>query len=181
MEKIKHIMLIFNRLINRKCIIILLIGFSTAVNIQAQNKDTILNVASDIIKSVQHCALISVDSVNEAHARTMEVFSTDKDFTLWFGTNIKSRKVKEIRENKKVTVYYQAGNGGGYVTVYGNAQIVEDKKETSKRFKKEWESYFTDKNDFALIKVIPYKLEIISYKNRINGNKKTWKAVNYKF
>ena len=105
----------------------------------------------------------------------------ENDFIIWFGTNVKSRKVSEIHNNPKVTVYYESTNSSGYLTVCGIAQIIEDSKEKSRLWKKEWENFFTDKDNFVLIKVIPYKLEIISYKHGINGDKETWRAVNYKF
>ena len=175
-------MKLYDNIFKQKLILVIFIVFFANGNIQAQNnKDTILNVAQEIIESVKYCSLISIDSYGEIHARMMETFPMEKNFNVWFGTNKKSRKVNEIRNNPKVTIYYQGKDGNGYVTVYGDAKIVDDSKEKSKRFKKEWDSYFIDKNDFVLIKVIPYKLEVISYENGINGNKETWKAVNYEF
>ena len=111
----------------------------------------------------------------------MEVFPLEDNFTIWFGTNVHSRKVIEISNTPKVSVYYANPNGSGYVTVFGEAQLINNTVEKSRLWKKEWENFFTDKNDFILIKVIPQKMEIISYKYGIKGDEKTWRAVNYKF
>ena len=180
--QINLFMILDFKAIKQKWIFILFLGFLTIGNIHAQNNnDTILNVAKGIIKSNKYCTLITVDSTGEVHARMMEVFPMESDFIIWFGTNVKSRKVSEIHNNPKVTVYYESTNSSGYLTVYGIAQIIEDSKEKSRLWKKEWENFFTDKDNFVLIKVIPYKLEIISYKHGINGDKETWRAVNFKF
>ena len=161
----------------------LLIGNLSAQNIKTINieDDTLAFAARSIINSTKYCALITVDSVGEVHARMMEVFPLEDDFTIWFGTNAKSRKVGEIQNNPKVTVYYANPDGSGYVTVFGIAQLIDDANEKSRLWKKEWVNYFTDKKDFVLIKLIPQKMEIISYKHGINGDKVTWQAVNYEF
>lgn len=175
-------------MVNNIWLPVLFISILVSINLQAQKKntnniegDTIVFVARSIIESTKYCALITVDSTGEVHARTMEVFPLENDFTIWFGTNAKSRKVAEIHNNPNVTVYYADPNGSGYVTVFGRAQLVDNADEKSRLWKKEWENFFTDKNDFILIKVIPQKMEIISYKHGIKGDKETWRAVNFKF
>lgn len=155
-------------------------------NIQAQKNeenrsDTILFAAREIIASTKYCAFITVDSTGEAHARMMVVNLPEKDFSIWFGTNVKSRKLREIKNNPNVTVYYADHGGNGYITLYGEAFLINSPDEIQKHWKKDWENYFTDKKDFILIKIAPIKLEIISYKHKLNGNKKTWRAVNYQF
>jgi len=169
-------------------LLILFVSVWVIENAQAQQKntnniksDTILYAARAIIKSAKYCTLITVDSTGEVHARMMEVFPLENDFTIWFGTNVKSRKVQEVRNNPNVTVYYADVDASGYVSVCGKAELVDSNKEISRLWKKEWENFFTDKNDFILIKVIPKKMEIISYKHGINGDKETWRAVNFEF
>ena len=170
----------------QKTILILVFGLFHAGSAQAQEaknirSDSILLAAREIISSSNYCALITVDSIGEAHARTMEVYPPEKDFTIWFGTNIKSRKVQEIKHNPRLTIYYAGLGDNGYVSILGKGILVNNKSKIAKYWRKEWENYFMDKKDFVLIKVIPEKMEIISYKNNLNGDKETWKAVNYKF
>jgi len=176
-----------NKNLNSKLLYLLFINFLLNINIHAQEKttylksDTILLAAREIINSTKYCALITVDSTGEAHARTMEVYKPENDFIIWFGTNAKSRKIQEIQKNPKVTVYYAGIEGNGYVTIIGKAEIVSSNYEISRHWKEKWENYFTDKSDFILIKLVPLKLEIISYSHRLNGNKETWKAVAHEF
>ncbi len=171
---------------NKKNLLLLFTNILMVVHVyvQAQTEnensgDSLIRFARAMINTTKTCALISIDSLGVAHVRTMEVFTPEKDFTLWFGTTIKSRKVKEIKNNPKVTIYYADPNNAGYVSIMGTAVIITDALEKTRWWKNEWESYFIDKNDFVLIKVIPQKMEMISYKNGLNGDKKTWKAVNY--
>ncbi|OQX96901.1 MAG: hypothetical protein B6I20_13820 [Bacteroidetes bacterium 4572_117] len=168
--------------------ILLIISILLVVNIQGQTekkssigRSNIIKAAKEIMKSAQYCTLISTDSMGEVHARMMETFPLGDNFAVWFGTNKKSRKVAEIRKNPKVAIYYAATDETGYLTIYGNAELVNEPKEKLRLWKKEWKNYFTDRKDFILIKVIPQKMEIISYKHGINGNKETWEAVNFEF
>jgi len=176
-----------NKNLNNKLLYLLFISFLLNINIHAQektrhlNSDTILLAAREIINSTKYCALITVDSTGEAHARTMEVYKPEDDFVIWFGTNTKSRKIQEIKKNPKLTVYYADIEGNGYVTVFGKAEIVSSNYEISRHWKEKWNNYFTDKKDFVLIKIIPTSLEIISYLHGLNGDKETWQAVRYKF
>ncbi len=174
--------------LNVRSILMFCFGIVVSTNLHAQNKstnntkgDTIIFAARSIIESAKYCTLITVDSSGEAHARMMEVFPWEDDFTIWFGTNRKSRKVVELKNNPNVTIYYADIDASGYVSVIGKAEMVDNENEISRLWKKEWENFFTDKRDFILIKVIPEKMEIISYKHGVNGDKKTWRAVNYKF
>ena len=91
------------------------------------------------------------------------------------GTNVNTRKVREIRKDSRVTLYYEAPNGGGYVAIQGTALIVNDPEKTEKYWKEEWNEFYPEKSsNFTLIKVVPIKLEIIDYKHGITGSSKTW-------
>jgi len=176
-----------NEKFNNKWLYIVFVSFLLNLNVQAQKKissvnpDTILLAAREIIASTKYCAFITVDSTGEAHARTMEVYKPENDFTIWFGTNAKSRKIREIQKNPNVTIYYEGAEGSGYLTVFGKAETVSSSKEISKYWNVKWANYFTDKKDFILIKVVPRKLEIISYSHELNGDKETWSAIVYEF
>ena len=93
----------------------------------------------------------------------------------WLGTNKDSRKVREIRNDSRVTLYYNAPNGSGYAVIQGNAYLIVDPEKTEKYWKEEWEEFYPDKNaTYMLIKVIPERLEVISYMHGITGSTATW-------
>jgi len=136
-----------------------------------------MNAAREIMSSATTCALITVDNEGVPKVRTMDPFSPEKDFTIWFGTKSNSRKVDQIRNNPKVTLYYLDSDESGYVTIHGIARTVNDELEKEKRWKDEWEAFYQNKtNDYLLIKVSPVWMEVISYSRGITGNPKTWEA-----
>jgi len=144
----------------------------------AAPKDTtkvkIMTVAREIMTASNTCALITIDDEGHPRVRTMDPFPPESDFTIWFGTNAKSRKTGEIKKNKSVTLYYTDPDDTSYVTIHGTAQLIDDPLEKEKRWKKEWEAFYPDKSGYLLIKVMPIWMEVISPPNGIVGDEKTW-------
>lgn len=160
-------------------ILLFLIKSTNGFNQNIQKQDSInlnlLSAAKDIMTSAKTCALITVDSEGRPRVRVMDPFIPENDFTVWLGTNAKTRKVEQIRTNPKVTLYYLEPNGSGYVMLHGLAQLVNDQAEKDKRWKVEWEAFYPNKQEnYLLIKILPQWLEIISYSHGITGNNETW-------
>ena len=171
-------MKIFNKY---RCLIVLIFllksthGFNQ--NSQTQDSTTIklLSAAKDIMSTAKTCALITLDFEGIPRVRVMDPFIPENDFTIWLGTNAKTRKVEQIRNNPKVTLYYLEPNGSGYVMLYGLAQLVNDQAEKDRRWKATWEAYYpNDREDYLLIKISPQWLEVISYSHGIIGDPDTW-------
>ncbi len=152
------------------------------LRISSQNiaqKDSInsnlLNAAREIMAAAGTCALISLDENDSPMVRTMDPFLPESDFTVWFGTNAKSRKVSQIKKNPKVTLYYLDKDASGYVVIHGKAQLVNDEKEKEKRWKAEWEAFYPDKTEsYLLIKVTPEWMEVLSYTRGIVSDPINW-------
>jgi general stress protein 26 len=138
-----------------------------------QNKLKI--AALDIMTASNTCALITLDQEGRPRARTMDPFLPEDDFSVWFGTNQNSRKVDQIKNDPRVTLYYTSKDDGGYVMMYGIAEIVNDPEEKAKRWKEEWVTFYPDRTkDYILLKVTPEWIEVVSYAHNITGNPKTW-------
>ena len=151
--------------------------FNTAqINQSEQNyRDTLIVAAKEIINSAKYCALITTDSMGEIHVRTMDPFSPEDNMVIWLGTNSSTRKVKEIKNNHNVALYYNDPKGIGYVVINGKAQIIDDPEEINKRWKEEWTRFYPNRQkDYILIKVVPEKMEVINYKLGIAGDPVTW-------
>jgi general stress protein 26 len=145
-------------------------------------RDTLITAAKEIMETTRYCALITLDKSGHPQVRTMDPFSPNEDMVVWLGTNINSRKVMEIRNNPRVTLYYEAPNGIGYVVIQGNAYLIDDPEKIVKYWKEEWDRFYPDKNStYTLIKVIPEKLEIIDYGHGITGSLKTWTVPHVEF
>ena len=137
--------------------------------------DMLIRAAKELMEIARYCALVTLDSSGHPQVRTMDPFRPTEDMVVWMGTNANSRKVSEIRADPRVSLYYQAPDGGGYVVIQGTAYLTDDPEKTEQYWKKEWEAFYPDKDaTFLLIRVIPKKLEIISYGHDISGSSKTW-------
>ncbi len=158
--------------------ILLLISFKS--NCQSSDaidslKIKLIIAAREIMASSETCALITLDKEGVARVRTMNPFDPENDLTVWFGTNPNSRKVNQIKNDPRVTLYYLDKDETGYVTIHGTAQIINDQKEKEKWWKDEWKDYYPNKNDdYLLIKVIPKWMEVISETRKIFGDTITW-------
>lgn len=161
----------------------------SALNMLAQDiepanydRDTLIRYAKEIMAATRYCALITLDSSGHPQARTMDPFLPGDDMVVWLGTNLNSRKVDEINNDPRVTLYYEAPEGGGYAVLKGHAYMINDPEKKEAYWKKEWEAFYPDKNStYSLIKVIPKKLEIIYYKGGISGSSSTWAVPHVEF
>jgi len=146
------------------------------------DRDTLISAAKEIMEAARYCALVTLDLSGYPQVRTMDPFLPGEDMVVWLGTNVNSRKVREIRNDSRVSLYYEAPNGRGYVVIQGNASIINDPEKTERYWKEEWNEFYPDRNsNFALIKVLPNKLEIIDYNHGITGSSNTWAVPHIEF
>lgn len=138
--------------------------------------------AREIMTAATSCALITLDHEGRPRVRAMDPLNPENDFTVWLGTNPKSRKLAQIKKDPRVTLYYLETNGSGYVMIHGTAQIVNDQKEKEKRWKVEWEPFYPNKSeDLILIKVSPQWMEVVSYAHGFIGDSETWEPPRVSF
>jgi general stress protein 26 len=141
------------------------------------NRDTILNAAHEIINETTYCALVTIDSTGQPQIRTMNPFPANSELITWFATSRFSRKVRELKNNPKVCVYYANHlTAKGYVNITGIAEIIDDKDLLSKMKRDYWDNIPNWQDNFVLIKIIPKTLEVINYKHGLNNDPKTFRA-----
>ena len=75
--------------------------FDQEVHLSTPAHDILLSVAREYMQTVRYCALITVDSNGQPHVRAMDPFLPDENMVVYLGTNPKSRKVQEIRNNHR--------------------------------------------------------------------------------
>jgi len=148
----------------------------------AVNKDTLRIAAREIIQGTTYCGLVTMDSTGQPQVRTMNPFPVNDDFITWFATSRSSRKVREIKDNPKVCVYYADHTSAkGYVTITGKAEVIDNKELLAKMKRDYWESIPDWQNNFVLIKVIPETMDVINYKQGLVNDPKTFKAPSVAF
>lgn len=161
----------------RKVIIALCLISLYACSEKQDVKKSLKEIAREVIIASKNCALITVDSLGIANARAMDPFLPEDDFTIWMGTNSKSKKVIDIQNNAKVTLYYFDKTDPGYVTIQGTATLVDSQEAKEKYWKEEWKNFYKDrKTNYLLIKFTPSQLNVISEKHGILGDSITWKS-----
>ena len=166
----------------KRLLAISLLSFCFACSTNSQKKKGVKEIAREIMTASKNCALITVDSLGVASARTMDPFLPEEDFTVWMATNPKSKKVQDILNNPKVTLYYFDRNDPGYVTIQGEATLVNDADKKEQFWKDAWKNFYKDrKTDYLLIKVVPSKLHIISERYKILGDSITWQVPEINF
>ena len=135
----------------------------------------LLDVAREIMMASKTCTLITMDKEGRPAARIMDPFPPDEDFTVWFGTNPKSRKVGQIEHDPRVTLLYVSQDISGYVMVQGTARTVNAPEEKARHWKSVWEQFYPDKEEnYLLIRVTPLRFEVVSYPHGITGDAVTW-------
>jgi general stress protein 26 len=125
-------------------------------------------LARQIIDSAGCRTLITVDENSKPQARTMSTFTPDENFVIWLGTNPRSRKIQQIRNNPNVMVFYYDTKSWSYVSIAGQASIVNEPEKKSKYWKESWTQFYPDpEEDYTLIQVTPERLEICSFKYKL--------------
>lgn len=155
----------------------LFITFSTYAQVPAAapSRDQLLTTAQEIMASARYAALITKGTNGRINARTMDPFAPAADMVIWFGTNPKSRKVREIQRNPQVTIYYVDPAAQAYVSIQGTARLINSQQQKERHWKEEWKAFYPDRDkNYLLIAVKPQRLEVISVKAGLTGNPITW-------
>src|SRR5688572_12135297 len=84
---------------------------------QDSSRQVLLSAAREIMIAAGQCALITRSDRGNTEVRTMDPFAPEADFTVWLATNPNSRKVKQIKKNASVILYYTDRAENGYVTI----------------------------------------------------------------
>lgn len=149
---------------------------------QPSGRSELIAAAREIIASQQYCALVTQDEEGRAQVRTVNPFSPEEDMAVWIATGTQTRKVQQIRHNPQVTLYYaDHSKAAGFVTIRGNASLVDDRAEMIKRKRGYWNSVFPEFKNLILIKVVPEHLEVLNYSRGVNGDPATWHAPSVEF
>jgi general stress protein 26 len=144
----------------------------------------ILPAAKKLMENARYCALITYGPDGRAESRIVDAFVPEADLTVWLATSPVTRKVEQIRKDPRVTLFYWDHTTMGYVTLIGDATLVDDPAEKAARWKEEWSGLYSNKNqgsDYLLIRVTPRRLEIVSMADGLSNDPTTWRPVQHVF
>jgi general stress protein 26 len=146
------------------------------------DRNAIIAAAREIMARQKYCAIVTVDASGQPQVRTMNPFPPEDDLTVWFATNSRSRKVREIKGNPQVCLYYADHNEAtGSVAIAGTAVLVDEMSEKLKRERDYWKESFPDWKYLLLIKVIPERLEVLNYARDLTNEPDTWLTPSIEF
>jgi general stress protein 26 len=163
---------------------ILLLALAVSPAAPAQEKPTaadekarLIAAAREIIAAQTYCALVTIDETGRPQVRTMNPFPPEEDMSVWMATNTRSRKVREIRRDPRVALYYSNhATAIGYVQITGHAVLVDDKQEILKRKRAYWDQAFPGLQNLVLIKVVPERLDVLNYEAGVQADPETWRT-----
>jgi general stress protein 26 len=140
--------------------------------------ETALEVARNLMGSVEFCFLITLDTSGNPQARVMQPLSLEDDFRVWMATSPVTRKFQEIRRDRRATLAY-IDKKGDYVTLAGEVFIREDKEVRDRLWKDEMKAFWPDGPDrgFILLEFIPSRIEVLSFEKDVSGEPKGWRPV----
>ena len=158
-------------------------SFYTGLNGQSPvNRDTIILATHEIINETTYCGLVTIDSLGQPQIRTMNPFPVKDDLIIWFATSRTSRKIREIKNNPKVCVYFANHlTAKGYVNINGSASVIDNRELLIQMKRDYWSGIQGWQDKFVLIKIIPKSIEIINYKHGLNNDPDTFKAPTISF
>ena len=140
----------------------------------AASDEEILNLARETLAKVRYAALATVDEAGQPRTRIVDAFSPDDEFVIHVATKPNTRKVEQIRGNARVTSFYFDAEGRNYVSVMGEAKLIDDVaiKQAMRREADSDRIYPNFPEDYLLIRITPLWLEGLLPGHR--GDRETW-------
>ncbi len=150
----------------------------------AADREAVLRAAREIARKARFATFITIGPEGQPQARIVDALGPDEDFAVWIGTNPATRKVAEIAKDPRVTISFFEPSMPAFVTLIGTAAVVTDPAVKAKHWKESWAPFYKNDSrgaDFALLKFVPHRLEIVSEKDGFVNEPATWRPVTVDF
>ncbi len=133
-------------------------------------------IARRIVASVAYPTFITTDASGRPQARTVQPLQPDSSWTVWFATNPRTRKVREIARDPRVVLHYFDPATLSYVSLVGRARVVRDRATKDAHWTEAWNAFYPDRDtSVVLIAVRAERLEIVSSTLGVAGDAATWR------
>jgi general stress protein 26 len=126
----------------------------------------IISAARGALDSHPFGFLATIASSGSPSLRLVQHLGVDYDMTLWIGTSRRSRKAQEIGSGARVGYAVENRGSIGYVTVAGQAGIVEDDEARLAKWIPGLKSFFpggATGDDFVLIRLRADTVELMDF------------------
>ena len=129
---------------------------------EAVNRQADVQKLGEMIKDIRIAMLTTMDEQGVLHSRPMATQQVEFDGDVWFFTSQETGKVGDITEYRQVNLAYVSTSDERYVSVMGNAEIINDvfkMKALWKPVMKAWFPEGLDDPNLRLIRVSAEKAE----------------------
>ncbi len=126
----------------------------------------LLGGAAKTIARVQYCWLLTEAECGGANARPMGRLmpdADDRDWTVCFVTDGRSRKASDIRRAGKVGLIFQHDHDDAFVVLSGDAALIETAAEVRRLWKSAYNAYFpteADRENASFVQVNVQRMEL---------------------
>jgi general stress protein 26 len=150
----------------------------------AADRADILKAAREVARKARYATFVTIGEDGQPQARIVDALGPDEDFVVWVGTNPLTRKVAEIVKNPRVTLTFFDPSLPAFVTLLGSASVVTDPAVKAQHWKDGWSPFYKNEHrgaDFALMKFVPRRLEIVSEAHGFVNAPGNWRPVSVEF
>jgi general stress protein 26 len=148
------------------------------------DRAAVLKAAREVARKARYATFITLGADGQPQARIVDALGPDEDFSVWVATNPATRKVAEIAKDPRVTISFFEPSLPAYVTLVGRATVVTDAAVKASHWKDAWAPFYKNESrgaDFALLKFVPHRLEIVSERDGLVNAPGTWRPVTVDF
>lgn len=119
----------------------------------------------DLIKDIKVAMMATWDEdSHKAHSRPMMALQTEEfDGTLWFFTGKDSRKAHEVSESREALLNYSDPKGQKYVSVSGQASLVDDREKIAELWTDYARIWFPDGIDDPNLVLLRFEAETAEF------------------
>lgn len=122
-----------------------------------------LRKLGELIKDVRVAMLTTVAADGRVVSRPVATQDAEFDGDLWFATDIRSGKVREIEGNPHVNVAYAAPGDNTFVSVAGRASLVRDRAKIHELWSAPMKVYFPEGKDDPNLCLVRVEAESAEY------------------
>ena len=121
---------------------------------QTPTREESIKTIAGLVKDIKFAMMtFSTESSGHLHSQPMTTQQQEFDGDVWFIGSKKSDLVRSVRQTPKVNLSY---SGDGYVSLYGNAELIEDRAKLDELWSDMYKAWFSEGKsdpDIQLIKV----------------------------
>ena len=138
----------------------------TKAKTDAVDLSRLLEGAARTMRSAPYCWLATASETGAPHIRPMGRVLNDAGEDEWrirFLTDGRSRKARDMRRPKEVTILVQHDPDLAFVSLIGRAELHENASETRSRWKSAYDVYFpseTDRRNAIFVEVEVARMEL---------------------